>query len=233
MAFYLLRKTTLIDFPGRVAAAVFSHGCNFRCPFCHNPELVVKPSSESFMKKDEVFKFLEKRADLLDGVVFSGGEPLLNKEIDDLIKGACELGYEVKIDTNGSYPLKIKEYLEEKWVDYWAMDIKNGIGGYSRAIGVEVSLGLLEKVRESISLIMNAGVEYEFRTTVVPGLHDIAAMHGIGKLIEGAEKFVIQNFRGGETLDPAFAGVRGFDDRMLNKFKEVMESYVGSVEIKN
>jgi pyruvate formate lyase activating enzyme len=242
-----LLKVTLIDYPGKVACGVFVHGCNFRCPFCHNPELVIgKP--ESLYTKAEIFEYLKLRKNMLDGVVFSGGECLLDSEIIAWIKEAKSLGYDIKIDTNGSFPEKIAELIKLGIVDYWAMDIKSDKDTYFNVAGLEhnsaqhrsnskTSDSLVEtrltNILKSIDLIMKSGVDYEFRTTFVPGLHTPASAKGIGELIKGAKRFYIQNFRAGNVLDSAYASKNGFTDAQLEEFRSIISKYVSDVYIRS
>ena len=163
-----LQKLTLLDFPGKTACIIFTRDCNFRCPFCHNADLVIGDAAP--LENEEIFAYLDKRKKLLDGVVITGGEPLLQKDIADFIRRVKSFGYAVKLDTNGTYPDRLKALLDEGLVDYVAMDIKNGKAKYLETAGVSGE-ALLSRVKESIAIIMASGVAYEFRTTVVKGLH--------------------------------------------------------------
>lgn len=225
-----IQKTTLIDYPGEIAATVFTYGCNFRCPFCHNPELVVEPYNEDHVITEQyVLDFLKLRHGKLDALAITGGEPLLQDDIQNFIQRVKELGYLIKVDTNGFSPDMILKLTRSGLVDYWAMDIKNSEPLYSKTAGVSVNI---ENIRKSIANIMNSGVKYEFRTTVVPGFHDEKSMQGIGELIKGADKFYIQNFRSRKTLDPKLSGKPGFGEKDLLKFKQVIESYVKNVVVR-
>ena len=161
------QKLTLLDFPGPTACTVFTCGCNMRCPFCHNTPLVLGTAEEHY-SEDEIFSFLKKRQGLLDGVAITGGEPLLQKDIIAFIKKIKELGYAVKLDTNGSFPERLQEIISEGLVDYIAMDIKNCKEKYSLTAGADIDFALIEK---STELIKNSGIPHEFRTTVVRELH--------------------------------------------------------------
>ncbi|MBD3329649.1 anaerobic ribonucleoside-triphosphate reductase activating protein [Candidatus Dojkabacteria bacterium] len=222
MEFFGIQKTTLIDYPGRIAATLFTHGCNFRCPFCHNPELVTEMfSKDSKITEDDVLNFLKKRIGKLDGIVVTGGEPLLHKGLLKFLKKVKQLDFLVKVDTNGSIPKRIRALNKAKVVDYWAMDIKNSPEKYSQTSGVDVDL---KKIRKSIRLIMESGVDYEFRTTFVPALHDDSSAVGIAKLVKGAKRFTVQNFRSGKTLDENFANHKGFKPEELKRFEEILQA---------
>ena len=184
------QKLTLLDYPGKVACIVFTHGCNFRCPFCHNAPLVTH-AYDGF-EDSEIFSYLEKRKGVLDGVVVSGGEPLLQKDIFAFLGKLKALGYAVKLDTNGSFPQKLREAIDRGLVDYVAMDIKNAAEKYAdTAICTQNEIGLVE---ESIDILLEGRVEYEFRTTVVRELHTRADIERIAERISGARRFYLQSF---------------------------------------
>jgi len=193
---------TLIDYPGKIATTVFTVGCNLRCPFCHNPELV-EPTAEAVKTfkggEKAFFDFLEKRKGILDGVCITGGEPTVQKDIVPFIRRIKEMGFVVKLDSNGTRPEILEEVFREGLVDYVAMDIKNGMDRYAETVRVTVDE---EKIRNSIQLIMKSGVPYEFRTTVVPGIHTEEDFDGIAKLIRGARAYYLQEFRDMTILDP-------------------------------
>ncbi len=193
-----LRKTSLIDFPGKLAAVVFTHGCPLRCPFCHNPELVQGPLPESFLPAAEVLAFLRKRAKLLGGVVVSGGEPLLHAELPQLITEIGAMGLNVKVDTSGALPQPLAAILRLQAVTYVAMDIKTAPGRYTE-IGVEWA-----PVAESMELLRASGKAYEFRTTCAPGLVEQADLEAIEALIKPGERWTRNAFRPGSCLDPAW-----------------------------
>ncbi|MBE6679905.1 MAG: anaerobic ribonucleoside-triphosphate reductase activating protein [Ruminococcaceae bacterium] len=186
------QKLTLLDFPGRTAATIFTHGCNFRCPFCHNAGLVVRPS-ESTIDEKELFDYLEKRKKLLDGVCITGGEPLLQKDIADFIRKIKSIGYLVKLDTNGSMPEKLEELIKEGIIDYVAMDIKNSLDKY--AITAGATQDIVVKVQKSVETLLNADIDYEFRTTVTGNLHTVEDMRSIGEWIKGAKAYYLQPFK--------------------------------------
>ena len=186
-----LQKLTLLDYPGRTAATLFTHGCNFRCPFCHNAGLVVRPS-ETVVDENELFAYLDKRKKLLDGVCITGGEPLLAPDIADFIRRVRAHGYAVKLDTNGSFPEKLAALIDEGLVDYVAMDIKNSPEKYEETAGAK---GILENVQASGALLLQNKVDYEFRTTVTGSLHTAEDMRAIGAWIAGAKRYFLQPFK--------------------------------------
>ena len=186
-----LQKTTLLDYPGYVACTVFAHGCNLRCPFCHNAGLVVR-KPENIISMQELEGFLNKRRGILDGVCLTGGEPLMQKDVIDFLRFLKSFGYKVKLDTNGFYPERLSEAIENELVDYIAMDIKSSRENYAKAVGIpNIDISPVE---ESVKLIMNSGLDYEFRTTAVKGLHIVDDFEKIGTWLSGAKKYFIQQF---------------------------------------
>lgn len=190
MVFGGFQKLTLLDFPEKVACILFTKGCNFYCPFCHNSSLV--HSSASDISEDEVLEYLAKRQGILEGVCISGGEPLLHDELEAFIKKVKDMGYAVKLDTNGSFPEKLKSLVEKGLIDYVAMDIKNSFDKYPPTCGVE-NIDI-SKIEESIDFLMSSSVDHEFRTTVVRELHTTQDIVSICKRISGAKKYFLQNF---------------------------------------
>lgn len=225
-----LVKSSLIDYPGAICAVIFTYGCNFRCHFCHNPSLVVdKVRNLVIHEEKEILAFLEKRKGLLDGVVITGGEPLINKDIGKLIRKIKAMGFLVKLDTNGTNPKSLQKLISEKMVDFIAMDIKNSPDRYAETAGSSVDV---LNVNKSIEIIMNSGLAYEFRSTILPRLHCEKDFHEMGKMIKGANKFVIQGFRPGITLDKNFKNERSFTSEELQDIAKIFERYVKSVEIR-
>ena len=187
MKIYGLQKMTLLDFPGRVACTVFLGLCDFRCPYCHNFELV-DGTAVPVMEEEEFFSFLAKRKGLLDGVAITGGEPSIHADLPEFCRRIKELGFPVKLDTNGYHPEMLRKLLEEKLIDYAAMDVKNSQEKYPETAGrKDLDLSLL---RESIALLMHSGIDHEFRTTVVKEFHEQRDFEEIGKMIAGAEKYL-------------------------------------------
>ncbi len=187
-----LQKLTLLDFPGRTAATLFTGGCNMRCPFCHNALLVTELDMSESYSEEEVLAYLKKRAGILDGVCITGGEPLLQPDLAEFIGKVKELGLAIKLDTNGTNPEKLKSLISSGLVDYVAMDIKNSKEKYPETAGVE-SFDIAP-IEESVKLIMSSGVDYEFRTTIVRELHEISDIESIAKWISGAKRYFLQNF---------------------------------------
>ncbi len=216
MIFGGFQKLTLLDFPGKVACTLFTIGCNFACPFCHNSFLVEQNGHQS-IDEEEILSYLKKRQGVLEGVCISGGEPLLHNELEDFIVKVKELGYKVKLDTNGSFPDKLKKLVKKGLVDYVAMDVKNRLGKYLETSGIE-NLDV-ESVKESISFLMTDSVDYEFRTTVAKGLHTVSDILDLSKEIKGAKRYYIQNFvDSGNILGKGLSPV---DEITLIKMKQV------------
>ncbi len=192
-----LQKLTLLDFPGKTACTVFLNGCNFRCPFCHNFALA-KGLAEPLMDEAELLTFLESRKGLLDGVAFTGGEPLMQRELPDLIRKIKALGYAVKLDTNGCFPDRLKALVEEGLLDYVAMDVKNAPKRYGETVGF---LKLeIDRIEESIAFLKEGHVDYEFRTTVVKELHTAEDLLEIAHWLKGAKAWYLQQFRQSEQV---------------------------------
>lgn len=186
-----LMKMTLLDFPGKVACTVFLGGCNLRCPFCHNAELAFDGCGDE-ISEEEFFKFLEKRKGMLDGVCVSGGEPLLNDGIISFLKKIKEKGYAVKLDTNGCFPEKLEAVISAKVCDYVAMDVKNSLGEYAKTVGVEDFD--TNRIEKSIEILKTGGIDHEFRTTVVKGLHTEESIEKLSLLLKGEKKYFLQAF---------------------------------------
>ena len=218
---------TVQDFPGKIACIIFTHGCNFKCPFCHNARLVTETAD--CISEDEILSYLNKRKGVLDGVCISGGEPLINGEaVFKLMKKIKELGYLIKLDTNGYFPDKLKIAIESSLVDYVAMDIKNCLEKYAQTVGLK-SLDL-ENIKKSIEIITSSGVDYEFRTTVTKELHTPEDFLKIGELIKGAKKYYIQNFVDSGNL--ISEGSSPLDTQGLNALLEAVLPYVENASIR-
>lgn len=199
------QKLTLLDFPGRTACTVFTGGCNYRCPFCHNAVLVTENDGE-YYTEEEIFEHLEKRRGIIDGVAVTGGEPLLQKDIESFLYEIKDRGFAVKLDTNGSFPEKLDGILQLGLADYVAMDIKNRPEKYAETVGLEKFD--IAPVRRSIDLLMNSGVEYEFRTTVVSDFHTADDIEALAEWIMGAKRYFLQNFvDSGNLIDGSCTGV--------------------------
>ena len=216
-----LQKMTLLDFPGRVACTVFLGGCDFRCPFCHNGELL-DGSAPAVMDDQELLRFLKGRQGLLDGVAITGGEPLLRKDLPELLRAIRELGFGVKVDTNGNHPDALAALLQEGLVDYVAMDLKNSPEKYALTVGLE-SLEL-SPIRRSVKLLMDSSIPYEFRTTVVDELHKAADFEAMGQWIAGAKAYFLQPFTDRNAVP--FAGLCAPAKEDLDKYASIARVYV-------
>ncbi len=223
-----LQKLTLLDYPGKVACTVFLAGCNLRCPFCHNSELLDAGAAETVMDDAGLLDFLNKRRGMLDGVAFTGGEPLLRPELPELMRRIRTLGYAVKLDTNGTRPEALERILAEGLADYVAMDVKNSPGRYAETCGVDTMD--LSPVRASIDLLRRGAADYEFRTTVTAELHDEESFAAIGPMIEGAKRYFLQPFADRDTV--AFAGFHAPDAAAMQRYAEIVRPCVGTVEIR-
>ncbi|HKM03790.1 MAG TPA: anaerobic ribonucleoside-triphosphate reductase activating protein [Lachnospiraceae bacterium] len=225
MEIHGLNKTTLLDYPGHVAATLFTGGCNFRCPFCHNKDLVLSPSSQPIISLDEVFSFLEKRKNILTGVCITGGEPTLQKDLPEFIRDIKALGYLVKLDTNGYRPDILKSLVSDHLLDYVAMDIKTSPANYSIVTGL--SSMDVSKIMESVSFLMSGSVTYEFRTTVVKELHKSSDFEEISTWLTGCRSYYLQSFKDSENvISPGFTcydkeDLLGFIKMISNKIPHV------------
>lgn len=220
-----LQKLTLLDYPSKTACTVFTYGCNFRCGFCHNASLVTDPKP-SDVSVESVLAFLDKRKGILDGVCITGGEPLLQSGTEEFLTEIKKRDFLVKIDTNGSFPEKLKYLCERNLVDYVAMDIKNCKSRYSETVGVPVDMGAIE---ESVGYLMSGKTEYEFRTTICKGLHDKMSMIEIGKWIRGAEKYFLQNFVDSGNL---IGKAEGYDEKTLTELLETVRQFIPSAKLR-
>lgn len=217
-----IQKLTLIDYPGTIATTVFTVGCSFRCGFCHNPELVLESQFPAVNDmENEFFEHLKKRIGKLEGVCITGGEPTIQADIIPFIKKIKKLGFKVKLDSNGTRPDVLKNVIDGKLVDFIAMDIKNSPERYSETVGLKVDI---EKIKLSVKLIMESGLPYEFRTTVVPGIHEQEDFKKIAIWINGAMAYYLQEYRDGIILDPTLR-VRSVGKKVdLQKIKRDIES---------
>ena len=212
-----MQKLTLLDYPGNVACLIFTQGCNFRCPFCHNSGLLDMNNNCEKIDEKEVFKYLEKRRGLLDGVCISGGDPLLQKDIEDFIRKVKDLGYKVKLDTNGSSPKKLKQLIEDGLIDYVAMDIKNDFLNYDKTAGMCTNI---DNIKKSIEIIENSNIEYEFRTTIVKQFHDVGKLEKIIQYIGPNARYYIQNYQ--DCSSVLQRGLNGFDNEELLNIKNTL-----------
>lgn len=221
-----LQKLTLLDYPGKVACTVFTGGCNFRCPFCHNASLVTGAFPDA-VDEEEVFALFRKRAGVLDGVCITGGEPLLQKDIGEFLMRVKQLGYSVKLDTNGSFPERLKSLVREGLVDYVAMDIKNSKEKYALTAGTPVDI---DAVGESVEFLLSGETEYEFRTTVAEQYHTVKNVEDIGGWIQGAKRYFIQSFK--DSGDIISEGCSAVSRGTLEKMLAAARRFVPSAELR-
>lgn len=221
-----LQKSSLIDYPGKISAVIFTQGCNFRCPYCHNPELVNGERETGNRRNEHVFEFLKRRVNKLDGVVITGGEPTLHDDLPEFIKQVKDLGFAVKLDTNGINPEMLQKLIDEKLIDYVAMDIKAPIDSYSDVVCVKVNA---EKILKSIEILKNSNIDYEFRTTVVKSQLSCADFEKIGALIQGAKIYYLQRFLPTKTLDESFLNQETYSDEEFIPIIEEFKKYVQTV----
>lgn len=224
-----LQKITLLDYPAKVACTVFLGGCNFRCPFCHNPDLVFASEEEEGISEKEFFEFLSQRKGLLDGVCITGGEPMLEKDLPLFIKKIREMEFLVKLDTNGSFPDRLQPLVENRLVDYVAMDIKNSKEHYGKTIGIP--LYDTTKIEQSVAILMKGSVPYEFRTTLIHEFHTRSDMHAIGAWLRGCRSYFLQTFEDSGNLlgkEPMHA----LSQEEMENFKNLLKSYIEAISVR-
>lgn len=222
MKFYGMQKMTLLDYPGYVACTLFTGGCNFRCPFCHNALLVLDLDENYTILEEEVLAFLKKRQGLLDGVCVTGGEPLINKDIGDFLSKVKELGFKIKLDTNGTNPALLKELVSQNLVDYVAVDIKNSPEKYAETVGLK-SFDM-STINETVNFLMSGCVDYEYRTTVTKQFHTEKSMEEAARFIRGAKRYFLQNFVDSGNL--IGSGITGQSKEEMEKLLAVVKKYV-------
>lgn len=244
MEIHGFNKTTLLDYPEHIAATVFTGGCNFRCPFCHNGELVLDPAGQPSVSEEEVLAYLKKRQGILQGVCVTGGEPTLQRDLCDFLQKIKELEYPIKLDTNGYMPGVLWKLLQEHLIDYVAMDMKASKDNYARAVGL---LHMdISRIEESIGILKSSGIPYEFRTTVVKGIHRVEEFEEIGRWIEGCPAYYLQSYQENDNClyrmtqtaesdnvkqggaDPFGA----FSQEELEQMAELARKYVGKVVLR-
>ncbi len=228
MIIHGMQKLTLVDYPGKCACILFSGACNFRCPFCQNGSLVLHPESEPVIEEDEIFSFLKKRRNMLEGVVVTGGEPTINRELIEFLGRIKGLGYSVKLDTNGYMPSVLKDAVLSGNVDYVAMDIKTNLDEYPILCGVEIDI---ERIKESIDFLLEGRVDYEFRTTVVGKLHKRENFEKIGVMLKGAERYYLQSFVDSE--DTIIKGLLPPTLSDLQSYVEILNCYIKNVSLRD
>ena len=223
-----IQKLTLLDFPGKLACTVFTSGCNFRCPFCHNASLVL-PGMSDHIDEQEVFSFLKKREGILEGVCITGGEPCLQPDLETFIRKVRDIGFSVKLDTNGSFPEKLSSLLEKGLLDYVAMDIKTSKERYSEVCGVQ-NERLFENVQKSVEILKSSSVPHEFRTTTARELQTKEDFEKIGRWLSGEKRYFIQQYEAsgelvGDEMTP-------YEKEELTEFAKLMKNFVENVEIR-
>ncbi len=216
-------QMSLVDWDGMVASTLYTSGCNFRCPYCHNSGLVLFPDQYESIPVDEILDYVREHNDFIDGVVITGGEPCIHKNIGGFIKQLREVEVGVKLDTNGSFPDLLESLIDKELLDYVAMDVKAPLDfdSYSKSAGI-TDRRTFEKVRDSIDLLMEGRIDYEFRMTVVPALHRASDLQRVAEQIKGARRFVLQNYVPRDTLDPAFLKETPYNAERLEEFKNMM-----------
>lgn len=224
-----LQKFSLIDYPGEICAIVFTQGCNFRCPYCHNPELADPDLYEECIPEEEIFAFLKKRKGKLDAVSITGGEPTLQLDLIDFIKKIKTMGYLVKIDTNGSHPETLKTLIEDKLIDYVAMDVKAPLEKYQK---ITMSKTNPDLIKQSIKLIKKSRVPYEFRTTIVKSQLNEKDLLSISELVKNTRLYILQKFIPTKTVNPKFMDEKTYSDEEFDQFKKKIEKYVRSVIVR-
>lgn len=218
-----IQKLSLVDYPGHTAAVIFTVGCNFRCGYCHDAELVLPERYPTAMSLEEVFNFLEKRRGKLDAIVVCGGEPTIHDDLPEFMHSIKQLGFLVKLDSNGTRPEMLARIIKNKDVDFIAMDIKGPLWKYSAIVSRPVNL---DAIKDSVRLIIDSGLKHEFRTTVVKELLAVDDFNEIGQLVSGAERFALQKFIPGKTLNPQFARKFAYSDEDMEKMQKIMNKYV-------
>ena len=221
-----LQKVTLLDFPGKVACTVFLTGCNLRCPYCHNPDLVLTKDNGKYISEKEFFEFLLSRKGKLDGVCITGGEPTLYPNLINLIRRIREMGFLVKLDSNGTVPEILKLLLREKLLDYVAIDIKNAPTRYAETCGADV----IEQVKKSAALLKNSNIDYEFRTTVCHPFHSPDGMQEIGRWLHGAKRYFIQPFVDSDNL--LGSGISAMAKPELKTLLKAVKPYIPAAELR-
>lgn len=223
-----LQKLTLLDYPGKVACTVFTAGCNYRCPFCHNASLVLPGQTVSLISAEEVLSFLRKRVGVLDGVCVTGGEPLLQKDLEQFLREIKNLGYLIKLDTNGSNPQGLQHLISEGLIDYAAMDIKNCLPKYTQTAGTPFCD--LDAVIQSAEVLMQGVIPFEFRTTVVKEYHTLDDIHLIGRWLQDSPRYYLQQFEASE--DVIQRGLHCVDLETMQQMRDILAIYIDDVAVR-
>jgi len=224
MKFSGIRKTSLVDFPDKIATVLFTPGCNLRCPFCHNWRIVLNPEPP-FLTEENVLRILEKRRKYVDAVVITGGEPTIHKELPRFLQKLKERGFAIKLDTNGFFPQVLEQCLP--YLDYIALDVKTSLEKYPRLGAVNTA-----ELLRTIEILKNGRIEYEFRATVVPGFLDEEDIPKIGEIVKGGRRFAFQQFVPGNTLEKSFSEVKPYSNEVIAHFGQAMKKYVAEVVLR-
>lgn len=217
-----LQRLSLIDYPGKLCATIFTPGCNFRCPYCYNEDIILNYSEMPKMPEDKIIEFLHPRLGFLDGVCVTGGEPTIHRELPKFLGRLKSIGSLVKLDTNGSRPKALAYVMEKGLVNYIALDVKVPLGRYEETVRYRVKP---EGLKETIKLIRRSGIDHEFRTTVVPGLLDGDDLEEIAVTLAGSKRYVLQQFRPGKTLCPDFKDVKPYSEAEMRQFRDRVAPY--------
>ena len=224
-----IQKLTLLDYPGKVACTVFTGGCNFRCPFCHNAPLVLPEKLAHDTTEEEVLEFLRKRIGILDGVAVTGGEPLIHKELDEFLRKVKDMGYSVKLDHNGSCPDHLEKIVSEGLVDRVAMDIKNSPELYPKTVGLDNFD--IKPIEESKDFLLSGVIDYEFRTTVVKGLHTAESLREAAQWIKGAKEYYLQQFKdSGDVI--SIEGLGAYDEKEMRELELTVRDIIPTVAVR-
>ncbi len=224
-----LQKVSLMEYPGKISAIAFTQGCNFRCPYCHNPELVDPDMYGECLSEEEVVSFLERRKGKLEAVTITGGEPTIHHDLIDFIKCIRKIGYLVKLDTNGSYPEVLEQLIRSRLVDYIAMDMKGPLHKYKMVTKSKIDV---DKIRQSIEMIMKSGVPYEFRTTIPKSLLQEDDLLEMGKILRNASCYILQQFVPTKTLDKQFLKHKAYSQEEMENFREKLKKDVPGVRLR-
>lgn len=224
------QKLTLLDYPGKIAAIVFTQGCNFACGYCHNPEMIplLKTQKDTALEPEKILQFLTTRKGLLDGVVITGGEPTVHQDLPEFLKSIKDLDFQVKLDSNGSNPDMLEKIIKNELADFFAMDVKATLSKYKKLVKIEVA----ENIRKSIRIIKDSGIDYEFRSTILPSTHSEDDIRDIGKLIKGAKNWHLQSFRPTKTLHPSFKKMNPFTSEELHHLQKIARQFAENVEVR-
>lgn len=224
-----LQRLSLIDYPGKLCATIFTAGCNFRCPYCYNEDIVLDYPAMPKMPEDKIIEFLHPRLGFLDGVCVTGGEPTIHRELPKFLGRLKSIGSLVKLDTNGSRPKALAYVMEKGLVNYIALDVKVPLGRYEKTVRYRVKP---EGLKETIKLIRRSGVDHEFRTTVVPGLLDGDDLEEIAMTLAGSKRYVLQQFRPGKTLCPDFKDVKPYSEAEMRQFRDRVAPYFAETRLR-